>query len=218
MTTTDSFSAGGALLAPVRPPRLSDEVFSRLVQMIRTGELGPGDAIADKDLANAWGISRVPVREAVHRLEYAGVADVWASRFTRVRDLDDAERQRLVAYLGEITAVHLRYTLEPGSGEASRGLAPVELAARDLADAEDWGSAFTDFMEEVAAAAPDSWRGLGDENLVLMSLVLREPPLGDDERRALSEDLAAAVAARDVAGAERSVRALFGLRPIRDVA
>lgn len=61
---------------PVAPPiaddesaTLSDHVFRRIQTAIVRGEIAPGSKISEPELARAYGISRGPLREAIHRLE-----------------------------------------------------------------------------------------------------------------------------------------------------
>lgn len=47
---------------------LSDEVFDRLRDAIVRSELVPGEKVKDTELAERFGLSRTPVREALNRL------------------------------------------------------------------------------------------------------------------------------------------------------
>jgi DNA-binding GntR family transcriptional regulator len=47
-------------------------VFERLKESIISGELAPGSRIIESRLANTLGISRTPIREAIHKLDRAG--------------------------------------------------------------------------------------------------------------------------------------------------
>lgn len=51
---------------------MGDHVFERLRQAIVDGKLPPGSRIVESQLASASGISRTPVREAIHKLDRAG--------------------------------------------------------------------------------------------------------------------------------------------------
>lgn len=70
---------------------LSQGVYRDLEQMIIEGQLGPGDRINEKSLAEQRGISRGPIREACRRLEEAGLVEFTINRgfFVRVLDLKD---------------------------------------------------------------------------------------------------------------------------------
>jgi len=48
---------------------LASEVFDQVVDAITSGEFEPGQKISESELARRLGISRGPVREALHRLE-----------------------------------------------------------------------------------------------------------------------------------------------------
>ncbi|MGW4830285.1 GntR family transcriptional regulator [Amycolatopsis japonica] len=45
-----------------------DHVLGAILARIGTGDLGPGEQLRQEDLAEALGVSRVPVREALHAL------------------------------------------------------------------------------------------------------------------------------------------------------
>ncbi|TWC35661.1 GntR family transcriptional regulator [Pseudomonas sp. SJZ079] len=48
---------------------LSEHVFRRIQAAIVGGEIAPGSKISEPELARTYGISRGPLREAIHRLE-----------------------------------------------------------------------------------------------------------------------------------------------------
>lgn len=48
---------------------LSENVFRRIQTAIVKGEIAPGSKISEPELARTYGISRGPLREAIHRLE-----------------------------------------------------------------------------------------------------------------------------------------------------
>ena len=53
---------------------LRDVVFNTLRDAILIGELSPGERLMETKLANRLGVSRTPVREAIHMLESEGLA------------------------------------------------------------------------------------------------------------------------------------------------
>ena len=48
---------------------LSEQVFRTIQAAIVTGRIAPGSKISEPELARTYGISRGPLREAIHRLE-----------------------------------------------------------------------------------------------------------------------------------------------------
>jgi len=57
------------LLYNVKKENFGDQVFEQLKKMIFDGEFRPGNRIIESEVAESIGISRTPVREALHKLE-----------------------------------------------------------------------------------------------------------------------------------------------------
>jgi DNA-binding GntR family transcriptional regulator len=51
----------------------AESVYARLLQDINSGELRAGDRVREMEIAESLGVSRTPVREALHRLESEGI-------------------------------------------------------------------------------------------------------------------------------------------------
>jgi DNA-binding GntR family transcriptional regulator len=62
-------------------------VFEQILQAVHAGTLLPGQRISDAQLAEQFGVSRTPVREALQRLREIGIIEASPSRFTRVADV-----------------------------------------------------------------------------------------------------------------------------------
>ena len=78
---------------PTRPPaRLaSSAVHQRLREQILSGELAPGDAVpSERVLSEELGVNRHAVREALKRLQQAGLVRIAQGGATRVRDWRDS--------------------------------------------------------------------------------------------------------------------------------
>jgi DNA-binding GntR family transcriptional regulator len=72
-----------ALTLPVtRLPKgtLQDHVYLQLCEMILSGEIAPGQLVTIQALSDAFGVSAMPVREALQRLTAAKVLTVISSR------------------------------------------------------------------------------------------------------------------------------------------
>ncbi|WP_345750785.1 GntR family transcriptional regulator [Microbacterium rhizophilus] len=81
----------------IPPMRLSDMVAERIASAIVAGSIPAGARVRDQDLADQLGVSRMPVREALQRLQRVGLIETAASRYTRVTkvtpELADATRE-----------------------------------------------------------------------------------------------------------------------------
>jgi DNA-binding GntR family transcriptional regulator len=86
-------------IGPVPRKLLSDEVFLRLRDAIVRSELAPGEKVRDQDLAERFGLSRTPVREALNRLVEAGLVDAKPGVYTRIAPLDRTSAERTLDVL-----------------------------------------------------------------------------------------------------------------------
>lgn len=62
-------------LGKIESVHLGDRTIEALRAAIVTGELAAGEPLRDRHLAEVLGVSRTPVREALHRLEAAGLVE-----------------------------------------------------------------------------------------------------------------------------------------------
>ena len=93
--------------------KLASEAYAKLRSRILAGELHDGDRLAEEDLAEALGISRTPVREALRRLAAEGLVELLPNRGARVptwddHDIDDIFQLRAVleSYAARRAASH----------------------------------------------------------------------------------------------------------------
>jgi DNA-binding GntR family transcriptional regulator len=80
----------------------SDLAYTRLRELILSGELGPGAVLPQAALAQTIGISTTPLREALRRLKQEGLVDLDAHRDARVRPLDAGEARDLLELRGSL--------------------------------------------------------------------------------------------------------------------
>lgn len=76
-----------SLIQKISRPTLRDQVYDTLKQGIVTLELLPEQKLNDNDLAEQFGVSRTPVREALKRLEDEGLIESFPGAVTRVAPL-----------------------------------------------------------------------------------------------------------------------------------
>lgn len=105
------------------------DVYKRLSDMIRDGELRPGARLRESHLAELLGVSRTPIREALRRLEMQGLVTHQIHRGTVVRELDH----------NTITELYLMREVLEGTAAslASRHASQSEVhALRDMIEAD----------------------------------------------------------------------------------
>lgn len=69
----------------------SDLIFEALRESILTGDLPPGTALIEKNLAEEFGVSKTPIREALHHLSHIGLADMQTAKGATVHTLTPEE-------------------------------------------------------------------------------------------------------------------------------
>lgn len=69
----------------------SDLIFDALRESILVGELQPGTQLIEKNLASEFGVSKTPVREALHHLSHIGLVDLETARGATVHVLTPDE-------------------------------------------------------------------------------------------------------------------------------
>lgn len=68
---------------------LRDVVFQTLRRGILTGELKPGERLMEIHLANRLGVSRTPIREAIHKLEREGLVTMVPRKGAQVAQISE---------------------------------------------------------------------------------------------------------------------------------
>lgn len=91
---------------------LRQRVAEEIHALIRSGELKPGERLVEDRLAEALGVSRNPVREAIRLLEATGLVEVRPRRgaYVATVDVDDLRqllevRSRLEGFAAELAAL-----------------------------------------------------------------------------------------------------------------
>jgi DNA-binding GntR family transcriptional regulator len=72
----------------VEAPPLSEQLYDRLRNSILRGELRPGDRLSPTRISEEFGVSTMPIREALRGLERDGLVEMSARRPTRVAQPD----------------------------------------------------------------------------------------------------------------------------------
>ncbi len=65
----------------------ADAVYEALQNAIISGHLQPGEHLRQEEVAEQWGVSQTPVREAFRRLESEGLVEYEANRGVVVRGM-----------------------------------------------------------------------------------------------------------------------------------
>jgi DNA-binding GntR family transcriptional regulator len=118
---------------------------------ISTGEFAPGIQLRQDELAQRFGTSRIPVREALRQLEAEGLVTFWPNRGAVVSDLSVDEVVELLEIRIALECHALRLAI-PAMGEIDLDEANAILRAYDdEPDATNWGAFNWKFHETLYA-------------------------------------------------------------------
>jgi DNA-binding GntR family transcriptional regulator len=152
-----SASMRTAVIRPLqRPVPLRQSVYDALIDLIISGELPPGQHMVETDLARLLGVSRQPIREALHRMEAEGWVDLRPSQGAFVHVPTDSEVDELLDVRALLEAETAR--LAAGAAGPAQVARLREICAEGQAAAEqdDFGRAVAAndmFHAEIAAVA-----------------------------------------------------------------
>jgi DNA-binding GntR family transcriptional regulator len=96
------------IIKPIKRLSFRDEVYQTLKKSIVTLELHPEERLNDKELAEKFGISRTPVREALKRLEDEGLVESLPGSSTRVAPLKLEEAKHAFTVVAVLHALATR--------------------------------------------------------------------------------------------------------------
>lgn len=93
---------------PVDIRTLSDSVTAHLRNEILRGQRPPGARLSQEELADTYGVSRIPVREALRQLASEGLVTLRARRGAIVSELTTESAQELLAMAGALESIATR--------------------------------------------------------------------------------------------------------------
>jgi DNA-binding GntR family transcriptional regulator len=111
---------------------LVDRIYADLVERIVSGAIAPGERLREVHVAQLLDVSRVPVREALRRLEFDGLVEIRPRRGATVRQLTIADveelfdvREALEVLVARLAARHIS---EHGVARLEEALQRTEIA------------------------------------------------------------------------------------------
>jgi DNA-binding GntR family transcriptional regulator len=193
---------------------LTDNVYEKIRQAIVNGELEVGSELSQVDFAQRFGVSRVPVREALRQLQAEHL--LTASAFKRyivtgltpdeIIELTEVRECLEVFALGRTMDAIAKGTVDP---------ARLEQLARQLevdADVETWLQADIHFHRALSVGAPQAAR-IAEDTRVRVHRYLRVAVAGKSRRTAVIREhrtILDAVEKGDAAAAEAALRKHIG--------
>jgi DNA-binding GntR family transcriptional regulator len=85
-----------------------ERIYEELKRWIVEGTLEPDEQLKDAELAQVFGVSRTPVREALRQLEDERLVTTARNRWTKVAPLDLSEPERLLPIMTALETLALK--------------------------------------------------------------------------------------------------------------
>ena len=127
-------AATAGLITPLARHTLQEQVHRQLCDLILGGRLAPGETITIQGLADAFGVSPMPVREALKRLTAANALTVVSGRSVGIPPLSRARLSDLRNVRMEIESLAAAWGVTRARPEdvelCAQHLAALEAAAR----------------------------------------------------------------------------------------
>ncbi len=199
-------------IVPLRGTSLHDGVAARLRAMVFDREIAPGEYIDEKALAEAWAVSRTPLREALKVLAAEGLVELVPHRGCRVIELSEDDAEALFPVMALLEG---RCALEAATKASAEDLHQLRrlhdelerhAAAQDLDGYYRANHSFHSFVQQLAA---NRWldRVTGDLRRFMRLMRGRQLALPGRIHASINEHrvLIDAFEQRDAARAERAM-------------
>lgn len=178
-------SLSAALPELIGSTTLPNRLYAELESAIIAGALQPGQRLHADDLATHYGVSRIPVREALSSLDQAGWVEIKPRHGVRVRERTVTELHELFEFRADVEALVARWAAERRTEVDLDRLeeAVSRTRAAVAAHADDQGVGFIGFREALRHAAHNSVlaaASAGLEKRARFYFSTVEDQLGDD--------------------------------------
>jgi len=191
---------------------LSDEIFRKLADEIVTGALAPGGKIDEQAVAQRYGVSRTPVREALRRLSGAGLIEVRPRRGAIVARIAVEQLTDMFDAIGEVEGLCARLAAQRMTMMERRRLemlgerAKAALKARKPPDHARLNDEFHDLIYQGAHNATIAALTMGLRQRLAPFRVLQFVRGHTEDYFVEHDEIAAAIAAGDGERAYRAMR------------
>lgn len=147
---------------------LGGEVTDRLREDILAGRYKDGDHLTERDLAERFGLSRGPIRDALRQLQGEGLVQLIPRRGARVATLSKTDAAQVIEIRQALEPVAVRFLLAHGDPERLAVLNDILRQMEKAAEDNDWAALVAidmDFHESIFRLAGSpllmrTWEGL----------------------------------------------------------
>lgn len=119
------------------PLRLSEQLREKIEERILTGAYSPGERLDEGELAQAFGVSRTPIREALFQLSAAGFLDMRPRRGAIVAEVPASRLCEMFDVMAELEGMCGRLAARRSTEADHRRLWQAHASCAEARDAGD---------------------------------------------------------------------------------
>lgn len=191
--------------------RTAETIYTTLVDDIIAGRMAPGAPLVETTLAEHFGVSRTPVREALQRLEQANLAERGARRAVVVRRMAPEDLAELFEAAGEIESGLAALAAQRMSEIERRRLVAVLDEGEGCDDPEVYAEVNARFHDIIKTGARNAMLAATLEDMNLRTLSWRAANFHEDSGRLAASKaehraIAEAILAHDAETTRRRMR------------
>lgn len=116
-----------------------EKAFNILLDAIVKGTLGAGERLIEDNLATQFGVSRTPLREALHKLELEGFVVRLPRRGVMVAEISACQAQELSEVRSTLEGLATRLTAERLTEQELEQLLLIKQEAQTVSEKGDYG-------------------------------------------------------------------------------
>ncbi len=125
--------------------KVPEQVLNRLREAIISGQLKPGRRVPQAELAESFGVSRMPIREALNRLEAEGLVVIHPYKGAEVAELSVKELQEIYEIRIALETLALKIGVPQFDKSSLKTLKTVLIKMDKEEDSSSWVALNTDF-------------------------------------------------------------------------
>ena len=194
---------------------ISDQICEKLAADVVNGTIPPGRKLEEQVIADQFGVSRTPVREAFRQLAAAGLIDTRPHRGVTVIDLDIDQLADMFEGLAELEAMCAAMSAERMTSIERKQLEAIHESIRPLVENNDvaaYSPLNEQFHDVIRKGAHNDTLAVSTRRLRHRLAPFRQPSWAYKKRDRLTasfsehEKLVAAILASDRQGAHDAAR------------
>jgi len=121
---------------------ISEQVYRHIKRMILTAELKGGEKIPEEKIANSFGVSRTPIREALRRLEKHGLIKILPRQYAQIVKLESSDKIHIGQVRLQLDILSLRLLVKRITDEDYQALKSIAEKCNEYAIAADFAGCF----------------------------------------------------------------------------